>query len=210
MNRATSPKIMKRFLQFRTTTAPRPGTRTRCHFSVCVPRCYHASTPSPQHSPHPAQDEAPHAAVKPSQTSQHRSRNVLKKLSFQRMASCACRATVSAFPLVAPSLVSSAPRPAQLLNELPPLIALTSMFLGKVQSRAGHCFIILLALFSPFKLPIPLVLSLKPSSGRRYACITLADITRNGFLSCNTGASPRYDLHNPLSVRIFFSTSYFE
>lgn len=56
----------------------------------------------------------------------------------------------------------------------------------------------------------PLVLSLMPSLGRRYVCITLAGITQDGCLSCNTGASPRYDLHKPLSVRIFFSTSHFE
>ena len=166
-------------------------------------------TSSPQHSRHPAQDEAPHTAVNRSQVNRHKSRNVLRKRSVRRMASCACRATVSASPGGAVSCFKSAsPRSTPQWPSAP--IALTTMFVGKDQSRGGHCFMRLPRPTFALQAANPFVLSLKPSSGRRYACITLAGITRDGCLSCNTGASPRYDLHNPLPGRIFFTSFHFE
>jgi hypothetical protein len=100
-------------------------------------------------------------------------------------------------PLEAPSLVSSRPRPAQLLNEPSAPIALSTMFVGKDQSPGGHCFMRLPRPTFALQAANPLLLSLKPSSGRRYACITLAGITRDGCLSCNTGASHDMTCTNP-------------
>ena len=166
-------------------------------------------TSSPQHSRHPAQDEAPHTAVNRSQVNRHKSRNVLRKLSVRRMASCACRATVSASPGGAVSCFKSASPP---LN--------SSMTLRPHRPEHDVCRkrpITRWTLFhetpSPYFRPSGCQsTSLEPQAklwasvcmhhSRRYHTGWLSFVQHRGF--------PRYDLHKPLPGRIFFSTFHFE
>jgi hypothetical protein len=126
----------------------------------------------------------------------------LGRFSCRRMGGRACSVTGSGPPLVAPSLVSSRPRPLNLEMFLCPRRPKPQCLPGD-QSRARKCFMGRSRPTLALQAANPLLLSLMPSYGRRYACITLAAVTRNGFSSCYTGASPQYDLHDSPSLRIF-------